>query len=1802
MKKFLFYRYTETSNGEYILLGRFHVSEKRRAHHLVMRVKKNGSPVWVKRIHTDKTRNNVGIIRRADDYYITCWYNTGGSSDKIEVLRIDTNGDLLQSALFSIGTDDQVSSIVRAGAYLTLVGGTNAGAPWDAFISFFHPNLTVDDTKTFLLNHPSKNSVEDILGLAYFDPGPVGMTKFYLVGRTRTGNVTTSILIEAHYSGIDLALKHAFTFNVTGGNDHSRKIMLHGGFIFILGQRAGTPYSYVVKLDMKYNLIWAKKFDIEEQHALHDMKGKHDAELWFSGFIRKGNSYESLIIKTDLDLNSCKTKDIPNVVLEDFSIKVSKRNTSLQEVQTEHAGYDIAVIDTPLEQVSLCPEPVIDITDDNWVQSPYLYLQNAGSLGQDAAQGILLRWFLLKNLGETHLPKGDQATTTNGFNKADDYVKIYRAKYDIKKQRTLHFKDHAPKHIINAERKWVYQVEEQVYYLFFKEEQKYDTLLNTYNPVQEWFQFITAYADGLYELEIRDRLAFAVEFNVLSTNMPPIYNLQTETFSVQGNLPLEEQSISSRKSFDQNNSIPRLVEENIRKLKFRSTNAIPISMHFEMYIDFLKEKVDTFGWDALGPFALSKEVNEVSKRLEDTSKVNVNGHWQKYNEDAFVKTQNYKDRWGTPPYGLDSLGHGVSKYIELSDTDPSATVTKPEEVDGGTNMDVSYFDLINMVSLDYHIARMLGLGHIDTPGGLETDQYIYLAEYITHGQLDYSPKSITKQHLYLTIPTSLQEERLPETIKTLPVEYGLNIYDGANQGIQLTDSNGYVPYAPIRYIDVKTDLLQDNTVYHGFFNPSTPFSLSAHSTPVFAGVEYKKQGEANWRKPEISHDANFTDASAQQKKETIPLPYQDDPTKSLLIHKETEEGIHGYAAYSVNIFSRASQIHNTVFTDYTQFVKPNTLLPPHNLNVQLIQKESPLMLTSNNEQSMLQALAGQPDKTLVRLTFLYTHLHDINYDFGNQIEVFFREELPRNVVGGIGSIQDDTNDKFSIITTQDYTYNSNGQTNIPNIPSTLVDNFKGGVLVLNEKRYYIEDVIPTNANGNYPKLKVQKEEDRNTIDLGGGHLVSTQSFLTPDASNGDLFMIIENMSIAQSWGAPNPLSFKINIDNSDWTTKSDSYIDDNGTTVTKDIRGIWDTATITRRISGPEGVYDVKLDNDRLSHHNQSSATTGVNSVNWYKGIIRVRIIDDTSGTQERKVLDVVQIVNQGSGQNLELIIHDEAYDTIATRGNIQEGSNIEINFYPGYRVYLHQDSPSGFNAASIMPTFGEGSKKTLMGLRTLDTNTQDSGGNDYHSKISIPKILFAQEIITPAIPKLPTGPAYATPPDFYGRSTFTFTTEFRAETYAAIFYRTDVNALLKALYKQETIDLIKNALPSPDEDEFYSDRLKDIIGFNYTEGTFTEFPLGSGNYNYPNPDNEENDFDGTAEPVDIINKIKTAIWQIFLPLTEQPLIYSFIKGGDYIPIPKKQTIRDKYGKLLNPTDPEYDLTPMAKALARHKVLFTDFTIDGEMSKETAYFYCVREMGNRMSLSEPSPILGPIQLINTNAPEAPIVRKVTTQLADSVSNANTAVKFEINEYPASQNIKKVQIYRTIEAVNAMTPRTMDLVKEFDMTSVTINNGIITVYDNFQFNNFLPFGEPLFYKIIACREIKYVDVSGNYITDYVPSKPTKTLLSNIVDNVNPDPPHINETIGSTANDELNGLVLNWNKTAHNAKYYLFKMNSVGNWNKLFEVQSNDETDLAFPFSDPVPKVDEDGNTIYHRFKVTVENSSGLLNLNEDVLTI
>ena len=90
------------------------------------------------------------------------------------------------------------------------------------------------------------------------------------------------------------------------------------------------------------------------------------------------------------------------------------------------------------------------------VQSPFLYLQAVGSTGADGSTyGAHLRWLLLRNLGETHLPKGDYAATTINFNRPGDYVTLLRSQY-LERFPTIIDFSVAPDVVNDGQAFWIY--------------------------------------------------------------------------------------------------------------------------------------------------------------------------------------------------------------------------------------------------------------------------------------------------------------------------------------------------------------------------------------------------------------------------------------------------------------------------------------------------------------------------------------------------------------------------------------------------------------------------------------------------------------------------------------------------------------------------------------------------------------------------------------------------------------------------------------------------------------------------------------------------------------------------------------------------------------------------------------------------------------------------------------------------------------------------------------------------------------------------------------------------------------------------------------------------------------------------------------------------------------------------------------------------------------------------------------------------------------------------------------------------
>ena len=1210
----------------------------------------------------------------------------------------------------------------------------------------------------------------------------------------------------------------------------------------------------------------------------------------------------------------------------------------------------------------------------------------------------------------------------------------------------------------------------------------------------------------------------------------------------------------------------RIVSENIRSVRFAVDAGYPKSVRIENYDEYIAG----VKWEKLDRLALTDSDSVAFARLDQ-----YDGHWQKFNDGALLNMANYKDRWTR----AGGIRDGVQRYVALSDTDPLAVASLSGDVqpqDG--SISVSMLDALRMVSLDFQVALMLGLGYIDRHINHDTDEWIYLAVYDTDGPLDDTNHPRGVRHYYMGIPTSPLDFRLPDTPQLKPVEYGLTV-DGA----LLTDANGYTPDGVARYVNLSIAPEPDIASLGPFFVPPDEFCAVDKTNAIFYGVEYRKQGEASWRKPEIAHDAFYKDLDNPAQYETLPLPNNAGSDKPILRHEEREAGVHEYAPYGINWYARASATGNVVATDQTAFTKPATLLPPANFAVQLIQSESPLMLTTLKEQNALATLTAA-DKTLVRVTFDYFAAHDINYQFGDAIELFFRSDMPLNVVGALATVNDDPNDSHqAVLHTTSYVMNSQGTSVAPQLDPLAFPNFIGGVLSCNQENYVITAVAASTVAGEGPVFTVGKLMKGSPSSPGGGAYVTLQTWSGPaiESTTQVMFMAVENMAAPSSWGASNPLAKVITIGDPSWSTQQETYTQD-GESVTIKLRGVWATATVSsQQQTGGPGVYRIDFANYVLANHPQFNDPE---PVDWYKGVVRLPRANDPNAS--RKVLDVLLIEHLGDGQPLVLHVFDNDYDPADP---IATNQPVTVNFYPGYKTYLQAEPAHSFTSAAILPAPKEGTRKTLLAARTRDTAGQ------IFSPVGIAAPIVAFEHIEPLPPKQPVGPEFATWPDFYYKSSYTFVIDFTHEPFSVAFYRSNDEAILRALYKDATYAAIRQQLEVfGDDDPFGADRWRDLLGFQYVNGKFSAYPPGG--YAFPNPD-KGNALNG-SDPGTILDDVKDAVRGAFTALTELPLIYDFIKGPSYVPTSKRQNIRSAQGTLLPPSDPEFDMAPMGKKTGNgFEVQFTDFTLDG--TGNNLFFYCAREIGNRGRMGEPAPIAGPVLLINTRPPEAVGIKRMYVQ------ESPPAVIFEVSAYPAVQKVARILIYRTSDPANALSVRTMDLVKTIDVdTAIVAGKPLLLLSDDFE-DGFIPFGDPLFYRIVALRKVR--KAGGG--TDWAPAQPSKALLTTMIDTVNPAAPEItassNGVSGSPA--VMTGVTLSWAPTAYNGTYYLDRMTSVGSWQNIYQLKTNQSvsvnlasTDLA---TNVLPKENaDDGRPIFNRFRVRAANSSGLFNLSDKVLTL
>ncbi len=803
---------------------------------------------------------------------------------------------------------------------------------------------------------------------------------------------------------------------------------------------------------------------------------------------------------------------------------------------------------------------IVNIQNSPLFQSGYTYLEAAGSSGADKTiAGCHLRWDLLGTLGENHLPKGSYAQsapyqTSSGFNKPNDVVNIYKLPFfgrhfiewntSVKPDSSGTTAAGVPYWAILLPVESSTTNAETEMRIFFTDVALYNALAAAYSFSTQWGKILDEYT-GIIEVSCTGKLSFYWQF--LSSVADPTansgnYSMRVEAVGLPNSLEPDTKQLNYRNTHSNYSSFD-FFSENTERIRFDKTNNKIGRIRVITYEDFIRESNAGNGaWQQVGSFALTLDNTVMENRLMPSD---IHGTWPKFSitptsGEFAVNANNYIDRWQGPGYTFDSLDESdndpeglqtfLHTYLKKSTTDPRAVVSFPSnDPDDETFQTMSCLDMIRLMSLDFHVARVLGLGHIDTTfdRGYYQSYYVYCLQYLTKSGLDAPYNgTVDHSHIYMTLPLiSQNDSRLPAAPALKEVTFGAGIDNATGQPAVITDADGYTPQENLRFINLNRAPHAYEKPFGPFFYESTAIDLSRQTQAIGYGLKYKEVNEADYRKPDLNHDSAFEDRTGVD--ETTIILENGGPR--LFTHLEEEEGTHAYAAYAINWFSRVSPLSN-VKQVTTVFPKITRLLPPFNYATHLIQDEDPaetviaekaLLFTTIAEQEQLALLSAEPDQTLVRTSFDWNHIQNNAHPTVNYAEFFFREHDPLVVKGKITEVIP-IDAETVLVKTGSYLMTSSfpAQTVVPSVLAGQATRFAGSLFSSGEQGYFIEQV-QNPGNAPWFRVKALKQNQAVAPDPSNQNQFLTQeTFTLPQV--GDLFFVIENLSEAANWDLKHP--------------------------------------------------------------------------------------------------------------------------------------------------------------------------------------------------------------------------------------------------------------------------------------------------------------------------------------------------------------------------------------------------------------------------------------------------------------------------------------------------------------------------------------------------------------------------------------------------------------------------------------------------------------------------------------------------------
>ena len=318
--------------------------------------------------------------------------------------------------------------------------------------------------------------------------------------------------------------------------------------------------------------------------------------------------YSGLLVRTDEQFTLCKANELARPAISQVQFKVTDWVVIIAENQVKVE--EIKLIETPeeAEKTERCPRGVIDTSKETLIQSPFVYLQASGSdNSDDTPKGYHLRWDFRKTLADQHIAKGSLSgnfgvyPATYGFNKNDDFVKIYRTPFQQNYYTDVNFTSQPTSiNTTGAVREWMYQnltpagvtsgITANII-LSFPDSAAYDAQAILTNPASSVINFLKQYT-GEIQVRLQGKPGFRVEIRTAFADAANTTNAQlryevVSLFDVSDSstLKLNERKILAAANLT---GTVTAICEDIHYLRFDRTNVYPTGFRFYAYIDYLQ--------------------------------------------------------------------------------------------------------------------------------------------------------------------------------------------------------------------------------------------------------------------------------------------------------------------------------------------------------------------------------------------------------------------------------------------------------------------------------------------------------------------------------------------------------------------------------------------------------------------------------------------------------------------------------------------------------------------------------------------------------------------------------------------------------------------------------------------------------------------------------------------------------------------------------------------------------------------------------------------------------------------------------------------------------------------------------------------------------------------------------------------------------------------------------------------------------------------------------------------------------------